>query len=174
MTDKEIRHLSKTELLTIIRDQERELQQMKKQTAELELRLEDKKTHLEQCGSIAEASLQLHKVFEAAQAAADQYLAEVREKQSTADAEAEKILADAKQKAEAQIRSSMDTGHRIEEESRQKADACWDELQEKLKAFCQSHQDVQELLTSCGMAAAGQSRGTEQKNDKGNTPAAKP
>jgi cell division septum initiation protein DivIVA len=174
MTDREIRHLSKTELLTIIRDQEQELQQAKQQQEELKRRLAEKKTNLEKCGSIAEASLQVNQVFQAAQAAADQYLSEMREKREGIDAESGRILAEAKQKADAQVRLSMETGRKIEEESRRKADSYWTELQGKLEAFYQSRQGLEQMLASCGMKIQVPDTGVKRENDTSKGSAPKP
>jgi membrane protein involved in colicin uptake len=173
MTDREIRHLSKTELLSIIRDQEQELQQAKQQAEELRRQLEEKRIHLEKCGSIAEASLEMNQVFQTAQAAADQYLSEVREKRDGMDAEIKQMLTEAKQKADAQIRSAMDTGKKIEEESRRKADACWDALQDKLETFYKSHQGLEETLASCGIDIQANT-GVRRANDKSEGSASQP
>jgi len=166
MTDKEIRHLSKTELLAIIRDQERELQQVKQQAAEQKRQLEDRRIRLEKCGSIAQASMQLHQVFETAQAAADQYLAEVREKQEGLDAETDRILAEAREKADAQVRASEEAGRKIEEESRQRANAYWAALQEKLEAVYRSHQGLKEMLASGGIDMHLPSTGVKREDDE--------
>jgi hypothetical protein len=97
-------------------------------TAEWQRRLEDKKIRLEACGSIAEASLQIQKVFQTAQAAADQYLSEVREEaRRVSTRRAERMLAEARQKADAQVRAAAERLAKFcEEESRRKAGVCWD------------------------------------------------
>lgn len=66
-----LRSMSKTELLTMLRDQEAEINELKEENARLEQQLEDKRIGLQECGSIAEAALKLNGVFEAAQAAAE-------------------------------------------------------------------------------------------------------
>jgi membrane protein involved in colicin uptake len=165
MTDKEIRHLSKTELLSIIRDQEQELQQAREQAEEWKRQLEDKQIRLEKCGSIAEASLQIQKVFETAQAAADQYLSEVRKKRDGAEAESQRILAEARQKADAQLRASAETGKVLEEDGRRKAGVYWTALQDRLEAFYQSHQGLEKMLASCGMTIQIPTTGVKREDD---------
>jgi hypothetical protein len=166
MTDKEIRHLSKTELLSIIRDQEQELQQVKKQAEELRLSLDDRRSHIDKCGSIAEASLQMNQVFQSAQAAAEQYLAEIREKRDRADADAQEILAEAGKKAEEQIKSSKEICGKIEEESRNRADAYWSELQKKLEAFYESRKGLKQVVESCGIDVRIPNSGVKNDNDR--------
>jgi cell division septum initiation protein DivIVA len=146
MTDDEIKHLGKTDLLKIIRDQEAELEQDRAKIEELNKSLADKATHLEKCGSIADASLELNGVFQAAQAAANQYLAEIREKSDTASAEADKLLSQAREKADTQIRQAIESAGNIESQGKEKAEAYWQDLNTKLEAFYESHVGLKELL----------------------------
>ena len=53
-------------------------EELERQNANLRRQLADRTLRLEQVGSIAEAALSLNRVFEAAQAAADQYLESVK------------------------------------------------------------------------------------------------
>ena len=53
-------------------------EELERQNAKLRRQLADRTLRLEQVGSIAEAALSLNRVFEAAQAAADQYLESVK------------------------------------------------------------------------------------------------
>lgn len=150
MTDREIRHLSKTDLLALLRDQEKELQEAQTQITRLNARLQDRSTHLQKCGSIAEASLQLNKVFQSAQAAADQYLSEVRAKSAGAEAQAQQILDDARQKADAQLQAADQAAARREAQGQAAAAQYWDALEAKLTAFYDSHAGLQELLKAAG------------------------
>lgn len=78
MTEKELKHLSKTEMLGIMLHQEAELNTLKDSIRELESRLNTRTIAVSQAGSIAEAALVINKVMEAAQLAADQYLDNIR------------------------------------------------------------------------------------------------
>lgn len=71
MTDKELRRLSRLDLIDIIFELQVQNESMKKELSERALALEE-------AGSIAEASLKLNKVFETAQTAADQYLEAIK------------------------------------------------------------------------------------------------
>ena len=150
MTDKEIRRLGKTDLLKIIRDQEQELQSAKAQMDQLRAQLNDRSTQLKDCGSIAEASLKLNGVFAAAQAAANQYLAEVKTQRDGAAAEAERIVAEARRQAEAQLAAAAENAKKQEEQGQARAAAYWDALSGELDAFYRSHAGLQELLKSVG------------------------
>ena len=78
MTEKEFRKLSRLELLEILTEQSRRIEELSQKLEETEKKLQSRKLQIAKAGSIAEASLQLNRVFEAAQAAADQYLENVR------------------------------------------------------------------------------------------------
>lgn len=77
MTDRELRKLSRAELLEILLMQGKTVEELQGRVAELEERLREKNLQLANAGSIAEAAMQLEGVFEAAQRSADVYLANV-------------------------------------------------------------------------------------------------
>jgi hypothetical protein len=60
--------------------QSREIDSLREQLAEAKAKLEDRRITIEKAGSLAEASLQLTKIFEEAQKAADLYLDNVKGK----------------------------------------------------------------------------------------------
>ena len=92
VTDRELRRLGRGDLIEILYQYQRREQQLEEQNAELRRRLEERSIRIEQAGSIAEAALSLNRVFESAQAAADQYLEEVQ-------ARAERYLAEIRTRA---------------------------------------------------------------------------
>lgn len=78
MTDKELSRLKRVDLLELLIVQSRENDRLRSELEEARRQLEAKELRMQQAGSIAEAALQLNKVFEAAQAAADQYVLSVK------------------------------------------------------------------------------------------------
>lgn len=78
MRRKELRRLSKIELLTMLRDQEMEIENLKKIISQLEDQINDKNIRMEKCGSIADAALEINRIFESAQRVADQYINSVK------------------------------------------------------------------------------------------------
>lgn len=78
MTDRELRKLSRAELLEILLMQGKTVDELKEQLSQLEKQLEEQNIRSQSAGSIAEASLQLGGVFEAAQRSADVYLANIQ------------------------------------------------------------------------------------------------
>lgn len=78
MTDRELKRLSRTELLEMLLEQVEENERLKMRLDEMQTQLDNKQIMMDKAGSIAEAALQLNGVFEAAEAAAEQYLENVR------------------------------------------------------------------------------------------------
>lgn len=74
MTDKEFKRLTRSELIDIIYEYQKQEKELKKEIAELEKKLGDRDLKLENVGSIAEATVELHGIFEAAQETANQYM----------------------------------------------------------------------------------------------------
>ena len=111
---KELRRLSRTELLELMIEQSKELDRVRQELVIARAQLNDREIRLRQAGSIAEASLALGKVFEAAQAAADEYLKSVRMQDMCSDEDWERILDEAIARREADDLQS----HKIERKNR--------------------------------------------------------
>ena len=78
MTDKELRKLSRADLLSLMLAQSKEIDRLKAELADARKQLEDRHLLLEKSGSLADASLAIFHVLEDAQKAADLYLENVR------------------------------------------------------------------------------------------------
>ncbi|MDO4312456.1 MAG: hypothetical protein Q4C52_05175 [Eubacteriales bacterium] len=78
MTDKELRKLRREELLEMLIEQGRKVESLQEQLEEMQKKLDDREIRINQAGDIAEASLQINGVFEAAQSAARQYLENIQ------------------------------------------------------------------------------------------------
>ncbi len=77
MTDKELRRLSRAELLEMLLAQTEENERLRERLDEAEAALANRQVDIERAGSLAEAALSLNKVFLAADEAARQYLENV-------------------------------------------------------------------------------------------------
>jgi len=78
VNEKELKKMSRSELLEILIAQAEENKELKIRLQRAEKLLGERKIALENAGSIAEAALKLNGVFEAAEEAAKQYLENVR------------------------------------------------------------------------------------------------
>ena len=97
MINKELKKLSRRELVDIIYLMKKNEQQMQDEIAALQQALQDKRMKISAAGSIAEAAADIAQVFSAAQMTADLYLNEIACMKADAEQECAKMLEDARQ-----------------------------------------------------------------------------
>ncbi len=103
MTEKELKHLSRSELLEMLISQGKKVDRLKANLESLNAKLEERELNIERAGSIAEAALNVNGIYEAAQNAADQYLSNVKRLCDERLAEAEKTAKAREAEADATI-----------------------------------------------------------------------
>jgi len=81
MTKDKAKKLSRMDLLELLLQQMEENERLRSQLEQAQKQLESRQIMIENAGSIAQASLQISRIFEAAQMAADVYLENVRRQQ---------------------------------------------------------------------------------------------
>lgn len=91
-----LRKLSKLQLLELLAEQEKELQELRAQLAQKDKELNERALILEESGSIAEAAIRINGVFEAAQAAAEQYLYSLHRRVRQDDVELQSVIDEVK------------------------------------------------------------------------------
>ena len=101
MTDKEFKRLSRSQLIDIIYQLQVKQQELTADNERLSKALEDKRIRVKQVGNIAEAALEIHNVMQSAQAAAEQYLEEIRIMRQETEEKCRKLLAKAQKDADA-------------------------------------------------------------------------
>ena len=161
---KELRRLKRRDLLELLLEQSKEnedqrmlLAVQKQKILHLEERLHDKRINIVESGTMAEAALKLNGVFEAAQAAAQQYLDNLKntderclamenETRERCDALKEETARKCAQ-AEADSKTRCEL---IEKETKEKVEKRWDDLSEKLESFYNAHEGLKELLSATG------------------------
>ena len=122
MTNKELKRLSRKELLEMLIEQSRETERLQKRLDEDEKKLKDRSLLVGEAGTLAEAAIVVNGVFEAADAAAKQYLENIAKRSAPANAGGEELLPKAREKADA-----------IVAEAGKKADAIVAEAEKKAK-----------------------------------------
>ena len=153
-SSKDIRRLSRTELLEMLIAQTKEYDAMAEKLREAEEKLERKTLDMKKAGSIAEASLQINGVFEAAQRAADQYLENIRvceaenaQRERASRERAEFMVAEAKVKCS---RIESETAERCEEMIRKaemETEKRWNELHERMDSYIREHDQLRSLIS---------------------------
>lgn len=157
MTQKELRRLSRGELLEMLIEQSEELQALREKYAQAEAALANREITLNEAGSIAEAALRANGFFEAAQASAQQYLDNVQVLTQRQEAECLRLERENREKAgrlliqteqrcaqmesEAKIRCAEMTA-----KAKAESQSYWDEVSQKLDAFYEQHMGLREML----------------------------
>ncbi len=99
MTSKELKRLSRADLLELLLAQTRETETLKKKLQEAEEELENRRFRMSNAGSLAEAMVEINNVMAAAQSAADQYLENIAAMEAETRQKCEKMLQAAAQEA---------------------------------------------------------------------------
>ena len=98
MINKELKHLSRHELVDIIYQLKKNEQEMQEQITLLKNELEDKQIRISNAGSIADAAVSITNVFSTAQTTADIYLQEIVSMKEKTEKECEKKIKDTQEK----------------------------------------------------------------------------
>ncbi len=143
MTDKEVKKLKRAELLEMLIEQTEENEKLKSANESLREQLAQRTITLENAGSIAEAALQITKIFSEAQDSADRYLESIRAKETAMEqtlAQREKESADRCAAAEQESRARCE---KMEEEVRSRCG----ELEKSTREKC--GQMIEEAKREC-------------------------
>ena len=117
MTDKEFKRLNRSQLIDIIYQLQVREEELVAANEKLSEELADKRILIKKAGNIAEASLEIHKVFQAVQEAAEHYREEM---QIRAFDEHQLILKRANDKAAEIIEKAQQEAARIIEQAQMK------------------------------------------------------
>ena len=99
MIKRELKRLSRRELIDIIYQMKKNEQHMQEEIASLQEELQEKRIRIETAGSIADAAVSIAAVFTAAQTAADLYLQEISCMKEEAEQESKRIIEEANKAA---------------------------------------------------------------------------
>lgn len=100
MTNKELKRLSRAELLELLLMQTRETEKLRSQLEHAQQKLRDRQLAIEKSGDLAQAVLAINGVMESANAAAQQYLLNMATMEAETKARCEKMLEEARVEAD--------------------------------------------------------------------------
>lgn len=135
MTDRELKKLSRADLLELLLEQMKENEKLNAQLEEAWGQLADRKIELENAGSIAEASLRLNGVFQAAQDACAQYIENIEQ----LNTRQEQVCA----QMERETREKCD---RMLADAESRSQAYWDDVSRKIKDLTSSYAELRTIL----------------------------
>ena len=120
--EKEIKKLSRADLVDVIIQLQKNEETLIKANEDLKERLASKEIKIERSGSLAEAAVAVSDLFERAEAAADTFVSEIERRCNEKLALAEKTLADAEAKADQIIKDAEAEAERRVETAKTKAE----------------------------------------------------
>lgn len=108
MIGKELKRLSRRELVDIIYQLKKNEQEHREKIEALEEELQDKRIRVSVAGSIAEAATDITRIFSTAQRTADLYLCEIAAMKEETEKECAKMLEEARKQAEIILTDAQD------------------------------------------------------------------
>lgn len=145
MTDRELRKLDKSDLLQLLIEISDENEALRRENAALKSNAPSGKSqlvlqdfHAQEIGSLADAALRVHGVFEAAQAAADDYLAAVRSANLSENEDYQRTVREAKLRA-ARI---VEEAERVRAQKIAEADAYCEEMKKRFDSINRNLREI--------------------------------
>ena len=158
MKDKDLKRMSRAELLELLIDKTRENETLHAQLDEALAQLDDRMLRVEKAGTMAEAALLVNGVLDAAQRAGQQYMENMRERwrqqeetctklEEESRAQADQLLMETRQRCR---KMEQDTQQRCAELYRvaeQEANGKWDDLFAQLDQLRSENAQLQQMLS---------------------------
>ena len=146
MTDKELRRLSRSELLEMLIAQTEENDRLKIRLEQAEAQLRDRRISIDKAGSLAEAALSLNGVFQAAEAAAQQYLENIQRISGQQDT----ICRSMKEKTEKETARMRQEAQAYSQKVHAEADAYWKQIVAKAAKLLSDQEALREMIRAAG------------------------
>lgn len=146
MTDKELRRLSRSELLEMLIAQTEENDRLKIRLEQAEAQLRDRRIAIDKAGSLAEAALSLNGVFRAAEAAAQQYLENIQRISGQQDT----ICRSMKEKTEKETARMRQEAQAYSQKVHAEADAYWKQIVAKAAKLLSDQEALREMIRAAG------------------------
>ncbi len=161
MTQKELKGLSRNDLLELLIAQTEKCEAMEKELTQAKATIESREILISNCGSLAEAAMQVNQMDQAADKAAGQYLSnvmrmcrDVEKKCANLEAEcaerSEELMGDTKKKCAAMEQETQARCAEMLKDAETKSQAYWTEVHTKLEQYCATHQSLAALLQQKG------------------------
>lgn len=135
MNERDLRKLNRSDLLEILLQQSRELDECRTQLACANKQLSEREIALNKSGSIAEAALQLNGVFEAAENACAQYMDNIKNMSSRQEEICARMEEETRIKCEKMVA-----------EAQRQSDAYWELVNQKVEQLLDAHKYLKHLL----------------------------
>lgn len=153
----EMKKLKRIDLLDMLIEQGKENERLQLELEEALDKLEQREIKINEAGSIAEASLSLSGVFEAAQEAAKKYLENIERLSGEQEKICAQIQVESERKADQLLLETREKCQLLEDETREKCEKMvytaeqeatkyWNSVSQKLEDFKDKYKELRELL----------------------------
>ena len=157
MTDKELKRLSRAELLEMLIEKSRENEALQGQLEDVLAQLNDRTLRIENAGTMAEAALLVNGVLDAAQQAGAQYLENMQQRQSQMEeacaqleeqsrAEAERMLAETQEQCRQMVQDTRRRCEEIRQSAEHEASRKWDDLFAALEQIYTENDQLRQMI----------------------------
>lgn len=157
MTAKELKNLSRSDLLELLIEQTEKNIRLQKELEEARQKLLSREIAISNAGSMAEATMQLNGVMQAVDQAAAQYLTNVLKRCEEQEAKCAELEADYERRAQELMEDTRLKCAELERSTQERCDAMlqdaeresqtyWDRVYEKLEQLCACHESLKGLL----------------------------
>ena len=135
MTERELRRLSRSDLLELLLAQRKENEQLRCMLDQAEAKLADRTIKINNAGSIAEASLQLSGIFNAAQDSCQCYMDNIRLLSERQSAICQQMEDETKERCNQMVA-----------EAEAKSQQCWENCSAKIRELADSYTGLQQAM----------------------------
>lgn len=142
MTEKELKKLSRTDLLRMLIAQSKQLNDLQEKYDQAQQQLSQRALVMERSGSIAEAALQLNGVFEAAQEACRQYTDSI----ALYTQQCERMEEDSRRKAQEILDDAQKRSAEMLRDAQVRTQKYWDDLLVKAGDYLANQEELQRLF----------------------------
>ena len=139
MTERDLKKLNRTDLLELLLQQSREMEQLQDELAQVKHQLSRRTIVLNEAGSIAEAALQLNGVFAAAENACAQYIESIQHLSRQQEEVCQQMLQETQAKCD-----------KMMTDAKYQSEIYWDAVNKKVEKLLDSQRGLQELLQPRG------------------------
>lgn len=139
MTERDLKKLNRTDLLELLLQQSREMEQLQDELAQVKHQLSRRTIVLNEAGSIAEAALQLNGVFAAAENACAQYIESIQHLSGQQEEVCQQMLQETQAKCD-----------KMMADAKYQSEIYWDAVNKKVEKLLDSQRGLRELLQPRG------------------------
>lgn len=150
MTEKDVQKLKRVELLEILVEQGKEIESLKAELAQANKKLADRKIRIDNAGSIAEAVCQINGVFEAAEAAAYQYVESVRYMSENQEEICKRMELETKERCEKMEKETIEKCEAMVKAAEEETTEKWNAFTDKVNEFKKAHKGLLDMFNLVG------------------------